>query len=292
MKKDMDIIIGCMRLGNWGANYSTEAYGDFIEACLDLGANTFDHADIYGDYTTEEEFGRVLKRVDGLRQKIRLITKCGIRRVCDARPQHQIKSYDSSAAHVIRSVEQSLENLRTDHIDMLLLHRPDYLMDPAELAEAFTRLKADGKVLEFGVSNFSRSQFELLHCYFPLSAHQIEISLLHLDPFEDGLLDHHLQHDVAVQAWSPLGGGEFFRKDRSDRAQRVYVAACEMQDSYGVSTDQILLAWLSSHPVHIQPIIGSTKIERVKSAIEASKLELSREDWYRLWQASTGQRLP
>jgi len=285
------IIVGAMRLGSWGVNFNPFQYGELIEACLDLGISRFDHADIYGDYTTEEAFGEIFSTNPSLRDRVELITKSGIRRVCSARPDHKIKSYDSSAEHIIQSVETSLRNFRTDRIDQLLLHRPDYLMEPGEIAEAVTRLQADGKVLKFGVSNFSPSQVELLQDCIQLDAHQVEVSLLHLDAYDNGVIDQAYQRGIEVQCWSPLGGGELFARDKSDRARRIQDVACRLAKKYHCAEDQIYLAWVMRHPGAPSLVLGTSKIERIAKAKEAMNVKLAREDWYELWQASTGSRL-
>lgn len=285
------LIMGAMRLGSWGANFTTLQYGEFIEECLRLGIHRWDHADIYGDYSTEEAFGKIFEASPELRDKISIITKCGIRRLCDARPDHKLKSYDSSADHIRISVENSLRAFRTDHIDTLLLHRPDHLMEPAEIGECIADLQAAGKVITFGVSNFTTSQIELLSQYAPVQVHQLEVSLTNLGAIAHGDVDYAMRHEIEVQSWSPLSGGELFSKDRSDRARRIYQAACDLQERYDAEADQIILAWVLRHPAQISTILGTTKIERVRSAIKALGIYLSREDWYGLWQASTGKRL-
>ena len=179
-------IIGAMRIGKWGQQFTTDQMEAFIKDCLELDLKDFDHADIYGDYTTEEDFGKVLQQQPHLRAEMRLITKCGIKMVASNRPDHQFKSYDSSANHIRLSVENSLKNLQTDYLDLLLLHRPDYLLDPEEVAEVFTQLKQEGKVLSFGVSNFSVSQFNLLNDYFSLVTNQVEISIQNRSAFDNG----------------------------------------------------------------------------------------------------------
>src|ERR1700704_975267 len=176
------IIAGCMKWGQWGSKFSTEEYLQMIEACLANDITTFDHADIYGDYTTEEEFGAALKEIPSLRSKMQIITKCGIRRLTSNRPRHKIHSYDTSKEHILQSVENSLKNFNTDYIDILLIHRPDPLMHPDEIAEAFTHLKIQGKVLEFGVSNFTPSQVEMIHSRFIVKYTQIEISVIQMEP--------------------------------------------------------------------------------------------------------------
>ena len=183
------LIAGTMTWGSWGKQLSKKEMADLMQHCLSNNITTFDHADIYGAYTTEADFGAVLKKRPDLRTQIRITTKCGIKMVSEKRPEHQIKSYDLNKNHIKRSVENSLLAFHTDHIDNLLLHRPDILFDPYEIAQAFTELKNEGKVKFFGVSNFSVSQFELLQQIFPLCTHQVEISLLHREAFENGILD-------------------------------------------------------------------------------------------------------
>ena len=281
-----------MRLGNWGAGMTTTQLTDFVEGCLSLGLRDFDHADIYGDYTTESDFGQVLNEQPALRDRMRLITKCGIKMVGTNRPQHRIKSYDSGKDHILRSAEQSLTHLRTDYLDLLLLHRPDYLLDPHEVAEAFEQLKRAGKVRAFGVSNFSPSQFALLHSFTPLATNQIEISVTHLEPFYDGTLDQCLQHHIAPMAWSPLGGGALFSDADEPRAQRIRAVAQRLAGEYDATIDQLLLAWLRRHPAGIVPVLGTTKLARVQQAHRALTIALTRQDWYELWQASTGEAVP
>lgn len=285
------IIIGCMRLGLWGAQFNTTQLEGFIQAAIEQGFTTFDHADIYGDYTTENDFGKVLKAQPALREKIQLITKCGIRRVCDQRPQHLIKSYDSSVAHIKASVDQSLKELETDYIDMLLLHRPDFLMHPAEIAEAVSSLKTSGKIRSFGVSNFSPSQFEMLNSFTPLATNQVEISITKLDSFTDGTLDQCLRHGISPQAWSPFGGGVVFDPLDNDKSYRINETAAPLKEKYNASLGEILLAWLLRHPANIQPVIGSTKIERLASYKKALGINIDATDWYALWKASTAEEI-
>jgi len=286
-----------MRLGIWGANYSTAQMQQFIEQCIALKAVDFDLADIYGHYTTEAAFGKALKSNSHLRSQVSLTTKCGINLVCEQRPQHKIKSYDLTKAHIIASVEQSLKNLQTDYIDILLLHRPDYLMNPHEIvnpheiAEAFEQLKKDGKVLNFGVSNFSASQFNLLHNFTPLITNQIEISAMHLNAFNDGTLDQCLQLDVVPTAWSPVGGGTYFSEEQNEQVALLKPVVQQLAEKYSCTEDVLLLAWLKKHPANIVPVIGTSKIERVKAAINAQQLNISHEDWYEVWQASTGEEV-
>lgn len=286
------IVAGVMKWGAWGHQLNTAQMLGLIEQCVELGVTTFDHADIYGHYTTEAEFGAALQRQPALRQQIQIVTKCGIRMVTPNRPQHAIKSYDTSIEHILWSVEQSLKNLRTDYLDLLLLHRPDILLHPDDVAGVFTQLQKEGKVLHFGVSNFTPSQFELLHARFPLVTNQIEASLLHLQPFADGTLDQALRHGCRPMAWSPLGGGAFFAQQPDERITRIQEVANRLAAKRsGVTLDQILIAWLLLHPAGILPVLGTAHIERVKAAVAALPIALMREEWYELWQASTGEEV-
>ncbi len=293
LKKDniSPYIIGTMRLGTWGSNLSTPEYENFIESCLDLGLIDFDHADIYGHYTTEEDFGNVLKSRKDLRQKIRITTKCGIKLVSENRPNHLIKSYDLTPEHIEASVEKSLKSLHTDYLDVLLLHRPDYLFNPYEIAEVFSKLKKEGKVLAFGVSNFSPSQFDLLNSLTPLITNQVEISLLHRNAFEDGTLDQCQKLKVIPSAWSPLGGGLLFGDSSDKKIQAIQKVLAGLSEKYNAATDQILYAWLRKHPAGIIPVLGTSKIERIQAAHKALNISLTHEEWYQLWEASLGREI-
>lgn len=280
------IVVGTMRLGSWGANLSSKELENYVDQCLDLGLTDFDHADIYGNYTEENHFGEVIKRRHDLKSKVEVITKCGIKLVANNRSDHKIKSYDSSGAHILQSVENSLKNLGIDQIKLLLLHRPDYLLNPNDVAETFDKLRASGKVRHFGVSNFTTSQFELLNSFTPLTTNQFEFSTTHLQPLEDGTLDQSLRLGFQPMAWSPFGGGEIFAKTADTRALRVRKVAKELGDKYDAGIDQILLAWVCQHPSEIVPVVGSTKIERISSALNGVRITLTRQEWYEILQAS------
>lgn len=286
------LIIGAMRLGAWGAKLNTKELEQFVNGCLELEFSAFDHADIYGDYTTEAEFGGLLKQHSSLRSQMQLITKCGIKMVTGNRPQHQIKSYDSSAGHIIASVETSLKNFSTDYLDMLLVHRPDYLMEPDEVAKAFTKLREQGKVLHFGVSNFTISQFELLNNSFELVTNQVEISLLKRDTLDDGTLDQCMRLGVQPMAWSPLGGGALFTDAGDTDIQRIVKVGEVLCSKYECELDTLLYAWLLRHPAGIIPVTGTSKLERIRSAHAALGIDLEREDWYMLLEAAVGRRVP
>ncbi len=285
------LVFGVWRLGDWGM--STDQIQQLIEQNIDLGISSFDHADIYGDYTCEELFGRVLAQSPDLRHKMEIITKCGIKLISNNRPKHKIKYYDTSRDHIIGSAEQSLNNLHTDHIDLLLLHRPDPLTDPEEVAEAFRILKAEGKVLNFGVSNFSPLQFDMLNSYLdePLITNQVEISALCLDQFKNGTIEHCQLHSLYPMAWSPLGGGSVFT-GQDEQAIRVREVLERWSNEKGKGIDQLLFAWLLRHPSKIIPILGTGKINRVQKAVEALDIDISRQEWFELWQASEGVEVP
>jgi predicted oxidoreductase len=286
------IIAGTMKWGVWGAKFTTATYEQMIRDCIAVGVTTFDHADIYGDYTTEEEFGKVLQEQPSLREQMQLITKCGIQMVSANRPHHKIKSYDTSYEHIIESVERSLKNLSTDYIDCLLIHRPDPLFYADEVAKAFEQLKQQGKVLQFGVSNFRKWQVDLLRSRFPITVNQVECSLLHLEPFGDGTLDQCQQHGMTAMVWSPMGGGNLFVTDDDDeRNKRIIAVANILAEKYATGADVILLSWLMTHPANILPVLGTSKIERVHAAVAATLLKLEREEWFMLWRASTGREV-
>jgi predicted oxidoreductase len=285
------VISGCMNWGAWGARFNAASYLKMIEECLDAGVTSFDHADIYGHYTTETEFGEALKHAPGLRQRMQLITKCGICMVTPNRPAHQIKHYNTSREHIIASAERSLVNLNTDHIDLLLIHRPDPLMDPAEVAEAFTRLRQSGKVLHFGVSNFNTAQVDLLRKYTPVEVNQVEISILHPKPLFDGVVEQCMREDIIPQAWSPIGGGKTILDPEDERSRRVMAMAQILGERYNAGFDQVLLAWLMQHPAGILPVLGTTRADRIKDAMRAADIRMSREEWFMLLRASTGHEV-
>ena len=286
------VIAGCMKWGQWGVNYSTAQYLQLIEDCIASQITSFDHADIYGDYTVEEEFGHALKQKPHLRQQIQLITKCGIRRFTPNRPEHTIHSYDTSRKHIIMSAERSLKNLNTDFLDLLFIHRPDPLMDPHEIAEAFDQLKKEGKVLHFGVSNFTPSQMEMMAKVWRVEFNQLEVSVIHLDPFHDGTLDKCIEYAIRPMSWGPLGSGKLHTDEPDERSLRILAVAKILSEKYNATVDQVLLAFVFKHPSKIIPVIGSTKIERLKSSCAAANIHIEREEWFMLWRASKGHEVP
>ncbi len=287
------IVSGVMTWGIWGKNYTAQQMLSLIEQSIDLGITTFDHADIYGHYTTEAAFGEAMKLQPSLRDKIQLVTKCGIKLVTEHRPSHKIKSYDTSAAHIIASVEQSLKNLHTETLELVLVHRPSPLMNAEEIAETFQQLIEQGKVQHFGVSNFTPAQINLVQSKIVVTTNQIEANLLHLDPFLDGTLDQCQQMEIHPMIWSPLGGSAFFTAQDNPRVQRINEVAKSLAERHHAqSIDQILLAWLLQHPSGPIPVLGTTRIERLQAAAEAQAIALSREEWFELWSASIGEEVP
>jgi predicted oxidoreductase len=283
-------IAGCMRWGKWGANFNTNEYEYLIKQCIENGITSFDHADIYGDYTTEEEFGRVLLNEPSIRLKMQLITKAGIQMVSSNRPHHQLKSYNTSANHLIKSVEQSLQNFRTDYIDVFLIHRPNPLLHPNEVANAITKLKEQGKILSFGVSNFLPHHINQLIGYVKIDYNQIEFSIVNLKQLFNGSLDNCIQLNITPMGWAPLGGGSL-TDETHPRFRSIELASKKLAEKYNCGANEILIAFILKHPSNILPVVGTTKIERFIKAKKAKSIELSDEDWFMLLEASKGEEV-
>ncbi|WP_347317893.1 aldo/keto reductase family oxidoreductase [Rossellomorea sp. RS05] len=286
------IIHGFWRLADW--DYTKEETLSLIEHDLEQGITTFDHADLYGSYKCEELFGEALSLKPSLRDHMEIVTKCGIVIPSEQRPQHRTHHYNTSKSHILESVDQSLKNLSTDYIDVLLIHRPDPFMDPEQVADAFTQLKDAGKVKHFGVSNFKHHQWSMLqaHLPFPLVTNQIELSAYELENIEDGTLNLCQEKKVPPMAWSPLAGGAIF-KQGDEKADRLRAALEKVQgetDANGI--DEILYAWLLTHPARIMPIVGSGKKERIQSAINSLNITLNHDQWFEILHASMGHEVP
>lgn len=284
------IVQGYWRLAEWGMS-DQELLG-FIEQSIVAGITTVDHADIYGGYQCESLFGRALALKPSLRDKLQIVTKCGIMLPSKNRPEITSHRYDHSVQHILQSVDNSLQNLKVDHLELLLLHRPSPLMDADHIAEAFEHLHTIGKVRHFGVSNFTPQQFDLLQSRLemPLLVNQVELSPLELKHFDDGTLEHAQQHAVTPMAWSPFAGGDLFRLEGINPT--LYKALADVSNAHAASLDQIALAWLMRHPSGIAPIIGSGNIDRVKSAQQALSIKLTDEQWFAIWVASKGHPVP
>ncbi|WP_108652482.1 aldo/keto reductase [Dongshaea marina] len=279
-------------MADWGM--SPQQRLAFIKQHLELGVTTVDHADIYGDYRCETLFGEALRLEPVQRSKMQIVSKCGIKLVSASTPERQINHYDTSKAHIVLSVENSLKRLHTDYLDLLLIHRPDALMDADEVVEAFNTLKESGKVRHFGVSNFTPSQFELLQSRLdqPLVTNQVEINPLNFTVVDDGTLDQLQRLRARPMAWSCLAGGDIFSA-RTEQGRRVHRELESIADELGcTSLDQVVYAWIMTLPSQPLPIIGSGQIQRVKSAIDSLRYRLTPEQWYRVWVASRGHSVP
>ncbi|HDP67402.1 MAG TPA: aldo/keto reductase [Candidatus Marinimicrobia bacterium] len=290
------LVYGCMRIVG---DYSAEARQkgkQALRTALEAGFTHFDHADIYGDGKCEELFGEVLQENPGLRQKILITSKCGIRRKGQPNPEDPAR-YDFSEGHILQSVAGSLKRLKTDYLDILLLHRPDYLFSAEEVAGAFEKLKNSGKVRHFGVSNFRPSQVNLLqkYCPIPIITNQVEINIHNISSLLDGTLDQCQELNISPQAWCPLGGvvypawGNTFTEETEIRIKREFDLQAE---KYNTANWIIMLAWLLKHPARIFPIIGTTTPARITAALQALTIKYSREDWYRLLEARNGYPVP
>lgn len=281
-------VMGYWRLMD--CNMSPLQLASFIEEHIDLGVTTVDHADIYGGYQCEAAFGEALKLVPALRDRMEIVTKCGI--ATTAKPEHALGHYITDSAHIIKSAEQSLVNLATDRIDLLLIHRPDPLMDADEVAEAFLNLHQSGKVRHFGVSNFTPAQFALLQSRLPftLATNQVEISPVHQPLLLDGTLDQLQQLRIRPMAWSCLGGGRLFNDDEFQPLRNeLETVARELNAG---SIEQVVYAWILRLPSKPLPIIGSGKIERVRAALGAEALQMTRQQWFRIRKAALGYDVP
>jgi len=290
------IAVGCMRLDSLN-----EKEGEhFVQTALDLGANFFDHADIYGGGTCESLFAKAIHMSAEVREKIFLQSKCGIR--------HGM--FDFSKEHIVNSVDQILKRLDTEYLDILLLHRPDALVEPEEVAEAFDFLEAAGKVRHFGVSNQKPMQIELLKKYVkqPLVANQLQFSITNATMIGNGLevnmmtenavdrdgsiLDYCRLHDITIQPWSPFQFG-FFEGVFIDHEKFPLLnqVLAELGEKYQVSKTTIATAWILRHPAKMQPVVGTMNAKRLTEICDATKITLSREEWYQIYQAA-GNRLP
>jgi predicted oxidoreductase len=265
-----------------------------LNACADLGITTVDTAEIYGKYEVEKALGEALALSPGLRDRLELVTKAGIYVPCAYHPERRTAHYNASGARLVKSLEKSLRWLGTDRVDLFLVHRPDWLTRADDTAAGLNQLLADGKVRAAGVSNYSASQFELLsaHMRQPLATNQLEFHLLHMEPITDGTLHQCERLGVAPMAWSPLAGGRLFDPS-NPAAQRLAAAAGAMSARYGgASLEQLAYAWLLAHPSRPLPVIGTNKLARIESAAQAEAIALEREDWYALWEAAQGHKVP
>jgi predicted oxidoreductase len=287
MKPSSKIIIGCMSWGKWGKQFSTKKQIDMIDFCIKNGNTTFDHADLYGDYTTEADFGKAFLKGNFNREKVHFITKCGIQNPGETR-QNRVKHYNYSKEYIIWSAEQSLKNLKTDYLDTFLLHRPSPLMIPDEIAEAIHQLKKEGKIINFGVSNFTPSQLEVIDAKIKVQVNQIEFSLTQHSAMNNGSLDQMLQKEIQPMSWSPLGS--IFRNN-SNQVKTIKTVLETLSKKYNVSEDTLLLAWILKHPAKVSPVIGTTNPQRIINANKALEIEFELQDWFSLLEASIGKEV-
>jgi len=279
------IISGTMNWGTWGVNHSNENMCKLISESFDSGINSFDHADIYGGYTTEESFGDAFAETGIKREDVFFISKCGIMYPSEKLPV-KIKHYDYSEDHINKSVDNSLRNLKTDYLDCLLLHRPSPLMDISVIADNVKRLVKSGKIKSFGVSNFTASQMHMFKGKLDILYNQINLSLTHLDHMFDGTLEYMQANDILPMAYSPLGS---YFKEENGKIKKV---VDKLKNKYSCTDYQILISWLLKHPSKVYPVIGTTKSDRIKSTLESLKIEIDLIDWFELLEASVGKRVP
>lgn len=277
-----------MTWGSWGKQLSKKDMVALMHHCISNNITTFDHADIYGAYTTEADFGKAFADSDIKREDIQLISKCGIQYVCENR-NNKIGHYNYSKDYIIWSVEESLKKLNTEYLDLILLHRPSPLMVAEEIAEAITILKKHGKIRDFGVSNFTASQMDMIGLRMDIDVNQIEFSLTQHTPIHNGTLDYMKTCGIKPMAWSPLGS--VFKED-NEQTRRIHKQLGELMDKYNATEDQLLLAWILKHPSGIHPVVGTTNKERLKQAVEAAKIDLELEDWFLILVASQGHNVP
>ncbi len=271
-----------MSWGAWGKQFSTEEQIDMIQFCIENGNSTFDHADLYGDYTTEAEFGKAFYEGKFERESLQIITKCGIQNPGKTR-NNAVKHYKYSKDYIIWSAEQSIKNLKTDYLDTFLLHRPSPLMNPDEIAEAITALKESGKIRSFGVSNFTPSQVDLIDAKVKIDVNQIQFSLTENTAMKNGTLDQMLQKGIQPMCWSPLGS---VYKEDSSKTERIKKVLATLSEKYNTTDDVILYSWLLKHPAKVSPVIGTTNKQRILNANKALKIELDLEDWFILLEAN------
>jgi predicted oxidoreductase len=281
---DSKIIIGCMSWGVWGKQFSTKEQIDMIRFCTENGNAIFDHADIYGNYTTEAGFGKAFVDSGINREDIQLISKCGIQLINERRGS-RIKHYEYAKEYIISSAEASLRNLKTDYLDTFLLHRPSPLMQPDEISEAITILQDSGKIKNFGLSNFTPSQVDLIANSVPVTANQIEFSLTKNDAMFNGTLDKMLQEGIQTMSWSPLGA---VFKDETAQTKRIKAVLKKLTKKYEISEDVILLAFILKHPAKVAPVVGTTNKERILNANSALNIHLELQDWFEMLAASQG----
>lgn len=282
------IIAGVMNWGVWDKNLNNKEMQNMINICIENNISTFDHADIYGGYTTESDFGKAFASSKIDREKMQLISKCGIQMVTENR-KNTIKHYEYSKDYIIWSVENSLKNLQTDYLDVFLLHRPSPLMQADEIAEAVSKLKSDGKIIDFGLSNFTSSQTELIRQKTKVSYNQVRFSATNFEPMVDGSFDYMQANNIRPLSWNPLGC--VFRED-IPQTHRLKKLLASLVTKYHLGSDTILLSWVLKHPAKVIPIAGTVNVARIQSLMKAVEMDLEKEDWFAIWTESMGNEVP
>jgi len=280
------VIAGTMTWGSWGKKLAKSGMIDLMEFCISEGLTTFDHADIYGDYENETAFGEAFTESRVNRESIQLVSKCGIQ-MTQGR-NNRVKHYQYDAEYIVWSAEQSLKKLQTEYLDLFLLHRPSPLIISEEVAKAVDQLTSSGKIRQFGVSNFSPSQIAVLEKEVKVEGNQVEFSLTHTNPMEDGTFDDCMVNERMAMAWSPLGS--YFRQN-NEQNERLASVLKVLGEKYNADESQLLLAFLFKHPANVRPVVGTTNKERLSNSIKAAELDLEIQDWFVLLEASKGQEV-
>ncbi|MDD3174216.1 MAG: aldo/keto reductase [Herbinix sp.] len=284
------VIAGMMRLND--AAMEGDTLLNFVEKCIDMGIDSFDHAPVYGGYKCEKIFGdNVLRKKPELRNKMKLVTKTGI--VLPGVEGNKRIYYKSTKEEISKEMDKSLSNLGTDYVDLLLVHRPDILGNPEETADALETLVKEGKVLNVGVSNYTPSQMKVLQSYLtiPLVTNQMELSVAATYNFENGVVDDAFIRRIPLMAWSPLGGGSIFQNN-DEKSERIRTELKEIAEAHNATIDSIMYAWLFRHPVGIAAVTGTMNIDRIRTAVKALSIILSYEEWYTILAASRGYDVP
>ncbi len=284
------IIAGTMRWGKWGQGFTISEYQEMIAHCLSQGITSFDHADIYGAYTTEAEFGEALDGMGVDRSSIQIISKCGIGYPSENRPAFTVKHYNVTSDYIRDAVTKSLQNLRSEYLDMLLIHRPSALMDYQAMARTFEQLVNEGTVKEIGVSNFTKDQFDALHRLFPLATNQLEISVLETAYLDSHFVGTAFSEGIRFQSWSPLGGTTLFNPELQndiDRKNRLTKVAQRMD----MSLSDLALRFVLSTPFEISPVIGTSKKHRITESINCLANPLTSQEWFDVWTEAKGHKV-
>ena len=274
------VVVGVIRWGSWGSKLSANKMASLINSCMEMGVTTFDHADIYGNYTTEREFGDAMILSGIPREEMQIITKCGIIKPCAEKPGFQITHYNTSKRHILESADQSLENLNTEYLDMLMINRPSPIMNYSEIAGAFHQLYESGKVKEFGLVNFSPDQIRAMRKFFPVRSNQMEVSLTHLGPVFDGTVDTCVTNDMIPMSWSPIGGGSIYTNTKA--GAKLEARLMKLADKYQWTLTEMALLFLMHHPAGIIPVINQSKLDKIKEAVDLRDITLTNEQWFEI----------